>query len=396
MERTTDARRRSRRQRRARQLVVIAVGALVATNFGGAVDATAPPTEPVTTDAADEPSEPTELVEVRGLIPAPRVDYFFPQLLGEELGYYADEGISITWEPVDGSAFVVQQVASGNVDVGVATIDPVLLGYAASPTFTSVYDTYHNVDGHLFDTWVVDPEIQTLADLEGGTLGLETQTGGEFAAILAQMAAEGLTEGADYNFLVVGENTAAIAEALASGEIDSITYSLFRVPGLIDLLADEGLELRCVSCNESAVLTSQVVIVNNDFAAEHPDLVIGLGRAMAKGTVFGIANPEAGVLVMAEVSPEMAGIEDMAASIDAFNWAIRVNTPGPVATLEETIGLQNELGVEAAMTLLLGLEEGGLAEPVDLSVLLNNDLIDDFNDFDREAITEQAESYPTG
>ena len=60
---------------------------------------------------------------------------FFPPLVAEGLGYFAEEGLDVDVQPSEGSSFVVQQVVGGNVDTGLPASQAILLGFRQSPDF---------------------------------------------------------------------------------------------------------------------------------------------------------------------------------------------------------------------------------------------------------------------
>ena len=76
-----------------------------------------------------------EATKVAYLLPFRRSIAFWPVHLAEELGYFEEEGLSVASESTDGSSFVVQQVAADAAEFGIATSDPILLGFEQSPNF---------------------------------------------------------------------------------------------------------------------------------------------------------------------------------------------------------------------------------------------------------------------
>ena len=100
---------------------------------------------------------------------------FFPPYVADALGYFEEEGIDATVEGADGSSFVVGQVAADSADFGIATADPVLLGYASSPNFQIVYDL---LTGNVFDLWTPsDSGVTGLADLKDKVVAVKDLSG---------------------------------------------------------------------------------------------------------------------------------------------------------------------------------------------------------------------------
>lgn len=356
-----------------------------------AVDAgSAPPTAQASTSS--EPSG--ERLKVRALLPAPRIIAFYPQLIPEVLGYYEDAGLDVSWEPTDGSSFVVQQIAAGNADVGVAVVGPALLGYEQSPSFRAVYDTYSNTRGHLNDLWVkADSGATTLEDLpDGAKIGVKDLAGGEVPALRQALKKAGLTEGSDFTLVPLGEDAGIQAQALADGTVDAVYIVVFSLISMRNALRDAGHEITCITCNPDEPLTTQVVIVRDQFLKDHRDAVVALGRGMAMGTWFGQSNPDAAAAAMKVINPEEQA--DPREVADKMTQAGISFEPEPAPADRDHYGMQNMTGWENAMAQLLDPDSAsGLAAPVDLSALVDNSLIDEMNAFDRAEVAEQARTY---
>ena len=103
----------------ARILGLVVIAALVLGACGPrATPTTAPPTE----------APPAEgLKEVTILLPYIRSMTFYSLFVADAMGYFEDEGLDVTVEPGDGGSFAVQQVAAGQVEVGMANPAAVLL-----------------------------------------------------------------------------------------------------------------------------------------------------------------------------------------------------------------------------------------------------------------------------
>lgn len=376
------------RQRPGFRLAACLIAVLLVTAACGADMGSAGPSEAPSESAEDE------LTTVRGLLPAPRVVDFFPMLIAENLGYYREEGIDIMWEGTDGSSFVIQQLIAGGADVGAALAEPTLLGAAQNPgSIVSFYDAYSNTRGHIYDTWTLeDSGVDTLADLDGKTIGVKDLTGGEIPGLRVALSKAGLEEGVDVELEPVGESPAVQAEALLSGRIDALTVIVFDLTPLTDALEDEGAELVCVTCDPDNVLTSMTVSANASFAEANPHLIEGIGRAIAKATAFAQANPDAALAVMAEINPEEQVDPDLARRV--MDAAIITWEPEPEPANRDNFGMQNMDAWQNVQDILLAPgTTSGLEEPIDLDTFVDTSFVSAFNDFDRAPIQEQAENY---
>lgn len=319
------------------------------------------------------------------LLPFNRSIAFWPIHIAEEQGFFKDAGLDVTSEATDGSSFVVQQVAAGKSPVGIAVAEPVLLGYEQNSNFVSVYDL---LTGNVFDLWVLaDSQVNTIADIpKGSAIAIKDQAGGEIPRLNVQLEQAGLKPGADIDYKQFGENPAVAADLLLKGEAAALEISWNSLVGVKLALEKEGKELRCLTCDSSAALASESMIVSKQFLADHRDVVEKLGRAIAQGTLFGQTNPDAALAIMKRVNPEEQVDEAYAKAY--FDAAITIMKPRQP---QNQYGWQDPAAYQRSMDLLLtpGIP-AGLTGKINLNDVVNNDLVDAFNNFDHAAVTAAA------
>jgi NitT/TauT family transport system substrate-binding protein len=319
------------------------------------------------------------------LLPFNRSIAFWPIHIAEEQGFFKDAGLDVTSEGTDGSSFVVQQVAAGKSPVGIAVAEPVLLGYEQNSNFVSVYDL---LTGNVFDLWVLaDSPVNTIADIpKGSAIAIKDQAGGEIPRLNVQLEQAGLKPGADIDYKQFGENPAVAANLLLKGEAAALEISWNSLVGVKLALEKEGKELRCLTCDSSAALASESMIVSKQFLADHRDVVEKLGRGIAQGTLFGQTNPDAALAIMKKVNPEEQVDEAYAKAY--FDAAIAIMKPRQP---QNQFGWQDPAAYQRSMDLLLtpGIP-AGLTSTINLNEVVNNDLVDAFNDFDQAAVTTAA------
>jgi NitT/TauT family transport system substrate-binding protein len=323
------------------------------------------------------------------LLPFSRSIAFWPVHVAEEQGYFKDAGLDVTSEATDGSSFVVQQVAAGKSPVGIAVAEPVLLGFEQNGNFQSVYDL---LTGNVFDLWVLsDSPVQQIGDIpKGSAIALKEQSGGEVPRLNAALEGAGLKPGTDVDYTYFGENPSVAANLLATGKADALEISWNSLVGVQLALQEQGKELRCVTCDSSSSLASESVIVSKQFLADHKDVVEKLGRAMAQATLFGQTNPDAALAIMKKVNPEEQ--TDPAYAKAYFAAALDIMKPRQP---QNQYGWQDPAAYQRSMDLLLtpGIP-AGLTGKIDLNEVINNDLVNAFNDFDHEAVVEAAKQAP--
>ena len=217
-----------------------------------------------------------ELMEVDLLLPYIPYMGFYTSMLADELGYFEEEGMDVNIQGTDGSTFVVQKVAAGYSEFGVASTEPVVLGNETNQDYTAVYEY---LTKPLFSLYVLpDSGIETFADLAGKVVGVSDLVGGE--ALIGRLLAgqAGLTLGIDLELRAVGYDQAMILEQFSSSELGAI-ISAAQTVARGELL---GVEFKCIVYCGDTPASSEVIITSNAFMAEYPELVEGMAAPTPK------------------------------------------------------------------------------------------------------------------
>ena len=306
---------------------------------------------------------------------------FFPPLLAKGLGYFAEEGLDVDIQPSEGSSFVVQQVAGCNVQSGLPASQAVLLGFRQSPNFKAIYQ----FATQSFGIYVLeDSPIQTVADLKGKKAGAPDLAGGEMLSLRIALERAGLAQGTDVTVEALGYNELGMAEALQAKRVDALS-----IYWSTSAIADHaGIPLRCITCTSDTPQVGMALVVNDTLLAQNRAALAGLGRAMAKATLFAQTNPDAAVAVLQKVIPE--GGTDTAQLKASMLVAIEAIAPKAGAAYGAN-------DVPAWQALMEGMlkpgSQSGLDQPVDVNALVDNSLVAEFNTFDHDAIKKQATDY---
>ena len=324
------------------------------------------------------------------LLPFQRSIAFWPVHIAEEQGYFKAAGLDVTSEETDGSSFVVQQVAAGKGKVGIAVTEPAMLGYEQNSDFVSIYDF---LTGNAFDLWVIDSSpVQKIGDLpKGSSIAIKEQAGGEIPRLNVELEKAGLKPGTDVQYKQFGENTSIAANLLATKQVAALEISWNSLVGVEEALKQQGIQLRCVTCAETEKAAAESVIVNKDFMNQYKDAVTKLGRAIAQGTLFGATNPDAALAIMKKVNPEEQVNADFAKAY--FTKAVEIMKPRPA---KNQYGWQDPAVYQRSMDLLLtpGIP-AGLTSQIDLNTFVDNNLVDAFNQFDHDAVVNDAKNAKT-
>jgi ABC-type nitrate/sulfonate/bicarbonate transport system substrate-binding protein len=138
-----------------------------------------------------------------------------PQLVAQERGFYAREGLAVTARPAPSSVALVRGLMDGSVDLGLAAFDNVVgyqegQGEVALDTQPDLFAFMGFCTGML--RLVAAPEIAGIADLRGRTLGVDAVATG-FSMVLMKMLANGGLGAGDYRLEPAG-GTPQRAQAL--------------------------------------------------------------------------------------------------------------------------------------------------------------------------------------
>jgi NitT/TauT family transport system substrate-binding protein len=194
-------------------------------------------------------------------------------------GYFADEGLNVTVEAVDGSSQVLQAMAAGQAQIGLPGPGPVL---AARSRGEDVVFLFNNYPKSIFGLVVKDEsDYQTPADLKGTTVGVGTADGAEVSFVRAILTDAGLTEGEDYNILPVGDGGLAAA-AFLRDDVESYAAAVSDAA----IIESRGLDLREITPEEYLSYFGNGYAALRSYIDENPDVIEGFGRALVRGIEY--------------------------------------------------------------------------------------------------------------
>jgi NitT/TauT family transport system substrate-binding protein len=329
------------------------------------------------------PAASGDLAQVQILLPSPPEIRYYEFYLADKLGYFAAEGLKVRLNNVGGSPFVVQSISANTVPIGVGTTEPAILGFPDNPTYQAVYQ--HDTRNTFDLLTLKSSQYKTVADLKGQTVGMADVVGGEALLLRMLMARENLQVGQDVRTQALGYDLASQIDALTSNRVQALIVA-WNSQAAAQI---QGVELNCITCGGRAE-ANQAIYVSNDYLENDKAKVVGVGRALAKAVVFGHANPEAAKAIVKEIVPQNFTDPKFA---DAL---MKLSLDGTAPGADGKVGFMDMTAWQNKMDdLLLPGAQSGLKAPIDLSKLVNNSLVDQFNDFDKAAIEAQAKAYKT-
>lgn len=259
-----------------------------------------------------------ELTPITFVQPSPSAINSFNVFVAIGEGYFAEEGLEVTVEAINGSGAVLQALSAGQAQFGRPGPGPVL---AARGRGVDVVFIYNFAARSNFGIVVPeDSPIQGPAELKGMVVGTGTADGAEVGFARNVLSGAGLTEGTDYTFLTVGDGGPATAafeqEAIAA-------YSASTADAAI--LNQRGVPVRDITPAEYARFFGNGFITSGELIRTNPELVEKFVRAIHKGHVFALddANREAVLAHMAAGNPQES--EDPAFAAALFD-AVRSKT----------------------------------------------------------------------
>jgi len=194
-------------------------------------------------------------------------------------GYFADEGLNVTVQAVDGSAPVLQAMAAGQAQIGLPGPGPVL---AARSRGEDVVFLYNNYPKSIFGLVVKEESPhQVPADLKGTTIGVGTADGAEVSFVRAILTDAGLSEGEDYEFLAVGDGGMA-ATAFLRDDVEGYAAAVSDAA----IIQSRGLPLREITPEEFLSYFGNGYAALRSYIDENPDVIEGFGRALVRGVEF--------------------------------------------------------------------------------------------------------------
>jgi ABC-type nitrate/sulfonate/bicarbonate transport system substrate-binding protein len=380
-------------------LALLLVLALVAAACGGEGETTTTAGATDTTQAeeasdttqAEEGSDTTQAEEAGGeLTPITfaltnqRAIQYAEFYAADALGFFEEEGLDVEIVIVSGSSATVQQIVAGNLEVGNPSGPATAQGFSQGNCLKQLFTVqYKNVFG------LATPEatgIGSLEELAAGVIGVSEPGGGEIPLVRAIMASVGLQEGEDYQVLPIGEGGPVTFQALENGDAQAYSSSIFDVASI----EAAGMPLVQLMPEEYQYFQATSPVVTCDYFEANQDLLAGLGRAIAKGEAWVVANQDQAKQLTRDIEPELWEDETIG---EAF-WQATADLKTPPPALEgEPYGTHYREGWELYLEFASqGTEEEGAidAGAVDLDVLLEDSLIPAINDFDHEEVASRT------
>lgn len=262
-----------------------------------------------------------------------------PFFIAREKGWFADEGVEVEFVRIEDASVRVAALAAGTVDATALTLDamPLFLRPGAPLKFAFALASSRGGDAIL-----AAPDIETIADLKGRSVAVETGGTSQFFVSMLLRSA-GLSE---RDVTVVDLDPSEAGSAFAAGKVDAavtwepwITRSIEAKTG--HLLADTA---------QHPGLITDMLVARGDRLEARAEAFRGLYRAWNRAVAFAASDREEATEIMAKgvggwlSHPEVfADIQDGMAYFDAASNAMFFGGRGGAGLLSETVGRALEI-----------------------------------------------------
>jgi NitT/TauT family transport system substrate-binding protein len=316
-----------------------------------------------------------ELTTVNMINPLPRSTNFFPLVVGEALGYFAEEGVEVNLLPSDTSIPYVAFLQNGQADL--AMLDPVetVNAILAGAPINTVYEVMQNAPEAI---GVLDTSEYTSVDqLAGTTVGLVSDRDRAFLQASLDVVGKSID---DVQTVVLGENGPTLAAAIRDGQVSAISGA---APDWIALIGN-GINVRLITPDEMLASPANTFAANVDSLEDKRAAMEGFLRAWSKGMYVAAVNPEMVAEALRQAVP--AEWENPDAGQLFLDMSIGMN----LSTTERLGDLQTDVWTALQPRLL---SSGAIAQEVDVSTFLNDTYIAAANDFDRAEVEAEAAAW---
>ncbi len=316
-----------------------------------------------------------EITQINAIMPKQRSANYFPLIVGEALGYFEEEGVSVNLLPSTTPIPFVSFVRNGQADI--AMLDPaeVLQARAAGADVKVVYEVMQTApDGIAISA---ESEFTDVSELEGETVGLVSDR--DLVTLKIALDARGLTED-DVTSVVVGEAGPTLAAAFRDQTVAAIAGS---GPDWLAIQAN-GIPIKLITPEEVSNKPGNTFVISGEADEAKREAIEGYLRAWSKAMYVAEVDPEVVAEIAREAVPEEW--EDPEFGQQYLNNAIRLN----VSVTDNLGDLQTDIweGIQPAMQ-----KFGVIEEIVDTADFLDPAFIEPANDWDRAEVEAEVAEW---
>jgi len=308
--------------------------------------------------------------------------------VAKAVGFFKEEGLDVEIQPCAGSNDAAKQLGAGRIQFSIHDLAPTIKGWEPEigMHLVSVYTVYtYNV---VKVGVLKDSPIKKVTDLKGKTVGCVNFGSVTYSLGKLLIKSGGIDPDKDISWVDVGSGAQAAA-ALRSGRIDAISTSDTQFAAFNNL----ELQTRLLDIPIAEKLCGNSLTVTESYFKD-PDnkaAIIGVGRALAKATVFSLANPEAAVKIHWKLVPTTAptGNKDEALRKDLNMFGTRLF--GSMKKKYPTWGWVSKEEWETYRDFMFA--QASIKTKQDINKMFSDQYNKEMNDFDEAYIKKMAKDY---
>ncbi|MBW2146145.1 MAG: ABC transporter substrate-binding protein [Deltaproteobacteria bacterium] len=336
------------------------------------------------------PAPAKALMKVRFAFGTPTVQVLALNIaIGKYLGYYEEEGIDFNILAAGSNTATMQGLATGKFDMGVfvpATILP-LAAKGSAPPFVAFY----NYTPKFKYDFVTKPgsDIKSVEQLKGKIIGIPKLGHSSNPVVRAVLRQHNIDPEKDVRIVVAGYGPTA-GDMIKRGKIDAF-FAGDTDFGRIEAVGFKLQHMGYKVAGDLKGIAGFYLGATENFIKSNPKACVGVGRAVAKATVFALANLPMAAEAFLKLYPTAVAkgktrkeaIADIVHIIGARskNWVREDVKPHKWGIM-----LKQDFENERKF---LKLED----KLPDLSKFYTNQFIDEINNFDAEKIRHQAKNF---
>src|SRR5262249_51641437 len=281
----------------------------------------------------------------------------------------------------------VKLVATKELQASLPSVEPLAIIRPQGVKAKFFYTAYQaNIYGIAVPA---DSPVKSITDLKGKKIGVTSMASAGVIVARALVKQAGMSPDSDVSIVVAGE-AAQTATLINSKQVDALS----QFDTQYALTSNAGAKLRLLDHPEIKKFPSNGFVALEDYLKNNRKEAVALARGYAKGTVFAMANPEAAIRILWEVYPQTkpTGKDEATALRDdlitlgarAKNWRYE-----PVDGKRWGDNVEKNYQDYADWLLAQGI----LKAKADAKDLVTNELLDEVNNFDVNAVIEAAKGY---
>ncbi len=241
------------------------------------------------------------LEEVTYLLPAPAfLPAFGPWMLAQARGYYAHEGLKVSFVTAKGGVDVAKQVGAGNAPIGGAIGDTPIIARANGVPIKAVAV----LGGRSLTQLAVHEDLGITGpkDLKGRVVSVWAYQDTTFYAFQGMLASAGLTKN-DVDAQASGP--AGVWQLFAARKADAMV----AVPEWVASAKEAGAKMKLFSSDDYFKSMAQAILASDEMIQKRPELIRKLVRATLKGMQDIMKDPKGAARDYVAAMPQHKGRE---------------------------------------------------------------------------------------